>query len=329
MKTFRFSNRVLFFISLFLCVLFALSFIPGFSTASRKKNTGKAFTTALLNPDKAASVSTLELHQGGKSIALKKNTAGIWTGCESNEERTENDEKSFFCDEDEIKNIIGKLKNIIKLYKISDKIQNEQLYGLNENQRLWVKYSILDDETSFFIGNLDSSGGNYYISTADNIWKTKALLSELKKMNASVYVSPYLFPKFQNKELQLVSWKKIKNMSGASSTNSAYSGNPGASDYSEGRMIPSSSEDFTKLLSLRHGPLLSDYDASPENSTEESAPECIIKLEYSDFYFVNLSFFRIDEKSLYIKIQNEDVNYAVSVSDWTYKNLCNLLGLNI
>ena len=94
-------------------------------------------------------------------------------------------------------------------------------------------------------------------------------------------------------------------------------------------MIPSSSEDFTKLLSLRHGPLLSDYEASPENSTEESAPECIIKLEYSDFYFVNLSFFRIDEKSLYIKIQNEDVNYAVSVSDWTYKNLCNLLGLNI
>ena len=157
------KNTILLTVFSVLLLFYILSFIPVFSKEGYKKQKNSQ-ESAFLNPDKVSEVSEISFGRGEDFLRMKKFSISEINGNGESNPKSDKEiwlgQKSFMndyflLDQEEITNILGKLKKIVRLYKISDNLSKVQDYGLDINQRLWVKYKISDKETEFFIGNLD------------------------------------------------------------------------------------------------------------------------------------------------------------------------------
>ena len=149
-------NIILIATSIVLFFTYILSFTTFSSTDKRK-----LVKTALVNNKYIDSINRFELSQGEQKITLSKEKAGggdVWFIL------AENNTKILPADKELVNNFLFKLTKVINMYKISDKISQNNSFGLTDSSTFCLKYYFSDSEfQQIYFGNLDFSNSFRYL----------------------------------------------------------------------------------------------------------------------------------------------------------------------
>ena len=154
-------NIILISTSIVLFFTYILSFTNFSSTDKRK-----LVKSALVNSKYEKSINKFELSQGLEKLFLSKysnNNGEIWFIT------TENNEKIIPADKEIVNNFIKKLISVINMYKVSDKVLQNNAFGLTSEDTFCLKYYFSDSEfQQIYFGNLDFSNSFRYLMSGKN-----------------------------------------------------------------------------------------------------------------------------------------------------------------
>lgn len=278
-------------ICIILFLIFCLSFLR--NNSNEKKD---SFKTAFINPDKVELLTTVSIASStGENITFIMD-GNIW---KSSNVLADGTSCVFPVVQNQVEDFIKYLKNIRKMYKISDsKVDKSVIF----NNIFIISYCMSDGTSALFtIGNTDFSKTMRYISLPgkNGIYKTASDFEKFLTATAGFWYDPFLIPQntkesVKSDDILQVNWKK-----GAVTKS-----------FSE-------PEKIQKILSLRHGFLFT--------GALNLEQECeIFEVELSDGKTFVFEIYPNDSDGKIISYKTSDWDYKVHITNWTYNNLISL-----
>lgn len=287
-------------LAFFLILFYALSFVD-FSKQNEKK-----FSFS------SKEISEIEIVRGKSSLTIF-DSSGVFKGV--------SDYIIFPVETKIIENVLEKFSSKRTATEIYDSEKNEKsVFGIDENLSYYIKILNSDGtRNEFLFGNSDFSGLNRFVffkefndkSLEKKILKTDFNIDEIFHTEIRFWIDPYLIPKsftpssFEIERLEVSYNSKTYNIF------------PGKKKNLNG----TETEIISKLSDLRHGQVL---NAKNNNN-------CVIsfKVELSGgeiFSVLIKPYSKTDYSVEYITGEkNDDYNYSVLISNWTFETVLQLL----
>lgn len=280
---------VLISIIIFLSLTFISSFIFSGSGKTKKKILKSALVSSKIKDD----INSIKIKCGEEEIEFRK---FHWNSSESFWFCFQEFENTFYmipCKNQKITDFLSELFSVRNFEKVILKKSNKADFGFDEENSFSVFIESSSETTGFTFGNTDFTGSKIYVEnkTGDLFLVDNKPFDKFLFTGINQWYDPYLI----SRELGVV--------------------------YKEENIM---SPKIDELLELRHGGL-SYYKPS-----DFETPEKIMKIEMGDTASFELSFYKIpNEFSYHVQIKysnpikgNDIVpEYAVKISEWTYKKL--------
>ena len=290
-------------ISLFV-ILFILIFAYIFSFFNfNEKKYNKYFETVFLNNKYENKIDEISIKNNNTEFLLIKRN-NVWVG--------KNIYYEFPVDQKLVENSLEKLKKIRKMYKISDNIKDYSSFSLDSSS--CVEISCKSDKnilSKFYVGKLDFSNSKRFIliDKSTCVFKTDADFEDLLQLDYKHLSDPYIIPRnlyvsFENEIQKISISSKLKTISLVNNTS-----------------IDNYNDKLYKLMELRHGELC--FIENIYNS------ELFINVEYSNGNILSIKFYP-NESGNYLVLYDDNKfwKYSVSISNWTFRRILDVCGLN-
>ena len=292
-------NKFLIGLTVFLAVLYVLSFTRSCSTSDSREK----IKSALVNQKYQDSITSFELSDSTGSITLKKHE-NFWTVSS-----TDNPEISLPASDERLQNFIKNLITIRNLYKISDKINKNSSLGLTTGTEFHLKYSTQDTFHELIFGNQDFSLSSRYMMTekSTQVYEIDSSLDTYLTSSIQSWTEPYIISQSVLGQIK-------------------------AEDIQRTRVLNenhlSSITDSQKLLDLRHGGIPTEEDLSVLYQNSQK-PDLTIGLELGNKNEIELKIYPAESDNEFIVIaeyrkEKSDSAYYTSfskISSWTYNKI--------
>ena len=304
-------NIILIATSIVLFFTYILSFTNFSSTDKRK-----LVKSALVNNKYIDSINRFELSQGEQKITLSKEKAGggdVWFIL------AENNTKILPADKELVNNFLFKLTKVVNMYKISDKISQNNSFGLTDSTTFCLKYYFSDSEfQQIFFGNLDFSNSFRYLMSGKTttVYQVENTIDTFLNTKIQFWAEPNIIS------------KQIINISPDSIQKITLSKNSKTKSFSSQQK--NFREKCFDLLELRHGGIPTPEEFQLINNQNLSK----IFIENGNKSTVELSLFNLDTdskinnsviiKTEYIFENSKNQTYS-KISNWTYKKILEIL----
>lgn len=304
-------NIILIATSIVLFFTYILSFTNFSSTDKRK-----LVKTALVNNKYIDSINRFELSQGEQKITLSKEKVGggdVWFIL------AENNTKILPADRELVNNFLFKLTKVINMYKISDKISQNNSFGLTDSSTFCLKYYFSDSEfQQIYFGNLDFSNSFRYLMSGKTttVYQVENTIDTFLNTKIQFWAEPNIIS------------KQIINISPDSIQKITLSKNSKTKSFSSQQK--NFREKCFDLLELRHGGIPTPEEFQLINNQNPSK----IFIENGNKSTVELSLFNLDTdskinnsviiKTEYIFENSKNQTYS-KISNWTYKKILEIL----
>ena len=304
-------NIILIATSIVLFFTYILSFTNFSSTDKRK-----LVKTALVNNKYLDSISRFELSQGEQKLTLSKEKAGggdVWFIL------AENNTKILPADKELVNNFLFKLTKIVNMYKMSDKISQNNSFGLTDSSTFCLKYYFSDSEfQQIYFGNLDFSNSFRYLMSGKNttVYQVENTIDTFLNTKIQFWAEPNIIS------------KQIINISQDSIQKITFSKNSKTKSFSSQQKT--FREKCFELLELRHGGIPTPVDMQSINNQNPSK----IFIENGNKSTIELTLYNLDTdskinnsviiKSEYLFEKSKIQTYS-QVSNWTYKKILEIL----
>lgn len=300
-------NIILIATSIVLFFTYILSFTNFSSTDKRK-----LVKTALVNNKYIDSINRFELSQGEQKITLSKEKAGggdVWFIL------AENNTKILPADKELVNNFLFKLTKVVNVYKISDKISQNNSFGLTDSSTFCLKYYFSDSEfQQIYFGNLDFSNSFRYLMSGKNttVYQIENSLDTFLTTSLQFWSEPYIVSRqIININKDSVQSIKVKYKNQTTS-------------------FSASQNNFTNkcfdFLELRHGGVATQseiFNANQENKQLE------LIFENGDKTSFKINCFELEDTIILETIYNlnnaKTTTIYTKVSKWTYNKIKEIL----
>ena len=304
-------NIILITTSIVLFFSYILSFTNFSSTDKRK-----LVKTALVNNKYIDSISRFELSQGEEKLTLSKEKAGggdVWFIL------AENNTKILPADKELVNNFLFKLTKVINMYKISDKITQNNSFGLTDSSTFCLKYYFSDsDFQQIYFGNLDFSNSFRYLMSGKTttVYQVENTIDTFLNTKIQFWAEPNIIS------------KQIINISQDSIQKITFSKNSKTKSFSSQQKT--FREKCFELLELRHGGIPTTVDMQSINNQNPSK----IFIENGNKSTIELTLYTLDtdskiNNSVIIKseylFEKSIIQTYSKVSNWTYKKILEIL----
>ena len=301
------TNIILIATSIVLFFTYILSFTNFSSTDKRK-----LVKTALVNNKYIDSISRFELSQGEEKLTLSKEKAGggdVWFIL------AENNTKILPADKELVNNFLFKLTKIVNMYKISDKMSQNNSFGLTDSSTFCLKYNFSDSEfQQIYFGNLDFSNSFRYLMSGKNttVYQIENSLDTFLTTSLQFWSEPYIVSRqIININKDSVQSIKVKYKNQTTS-------------------FSASQNNFTNkcfdFLELRHGGVATQseiFNANQENKQLE------LIFENGDKTSFKINCFELEDTIILETIYNlnnaKTTTIYTKVSKWTYNKIKEIL----
>ena len=304
-------NIILIATSIVLFFTYILSFTNFSSTDKRK-----LVKTALVNNKYLDSINRFELSQGEQKLTLSKEKTGggdVWFIL------AENNTKILPADKELVNNFLFKLTKVVNMYKISDKISQNNSFGLTNSSTFCLKYYFSDsDFQQIYFGNLDFSNSFRYLMSGKTttVYQVENTIDTFLNTKIQFWAEPNIIS------------KQIINISQDSIQKITFSKNSKTKSFSSQQKT--FREKCFELLELRHGGIPTTVDIQSINNQNPSK----IFIENGNKSTIELTLYNLDTdskinnsviiKSEYIFKKSKIQTYS-KVSNWTYKKILEIL----
>ena len=287
------------------CIIFILlvTYVASFFKTTDKR---KKMNTALVNTKYLPSITEIDLSQNGDELRLiKKNEiwffeAGSGTNPETNLELIPVEQKR-------VDNFLQELSKTRTAYKISDKIEKNNAYGLTDGSELVLRYYYSSSESYYelIFGNNDFSQTSRYFMTGKSaaVYEIDSSLNSYLSLSPQLWYDPYIISKALQKNLSYKDIQRIKV---------DFEGKPS--------VITTKADGFadkvSKLIELRHGGK-TEYKSI-------GSPELTLTLEKGDKSEITISIFATENQSEYnVETIHSETRIKVNtkISLWTYNKI--------
>ena len=287
------------------CIIFVLlvTYVASFFKTTDKR---KKMNTALVNTKYLPSITEIDLSQNGEELRLIKQNeiwfleAGSGTNPETNLELIPVEQKR-------LDNFLQELSKTRTAYKISDKIEKNNAYGLTDGSELILRYyySSSDNYYELIFGNNDFSQTSRYFMTGKSaaVYEIDSSLNNYLSLLPQLWYDPYIISKALQKNLTYKDIQRIKV---------DFEGKPS--------VITTKTDGFadkvSKFIELRHGGK-TEYKSI-------GSPELTITLEKGDKNEITVSIFATENQSEYnIETTYSETGIKVNtkISLWTYNKI--------
>lgn len=300
-------NIILIATSIVLFFTYIFSFTNFSSTDKRK-----LVKTALVNNKYIDSINRFELSQGEQKITLSKEKAGggdVWFIL------AENNTKILPADKELVNNFLFKLTKVVNMYKISDKISQNNSFGLTDSSTFCLKYYFSDSEfQQIYFGNLDFSNSFRYLMSGKNttVYQIENSLDTFLTTSLQFWSEPYIVSRqIININKDSVQSIKVKYKKQTTS-------------------FSASQNNFTNkcfdFLELRHGGVATQseiFNANQENKQLE------LIFENGDKTSFKINCFELEDTIILETIYNlnnaKTTTIYTKVSKWTYNKIKEIL----
>lgn len=212
-----------------------------------------------------------------------------------------------------INDFLEDFSKIRTIYKVSDKIEKDNSYGLTDGTELKIKYFFRDskeknlEEKEIIFGKTDFSQSSRYFMNGKNlnVYEVDSSLEKYLTFSEQLWYEPYIVSK---EILNNISYKDIQRIKVI---------------YDNKTKVLQSDEDswcdsVSKLLDLRHGGKI--------KYKNQDKPEMQIILEKGDKIEILINIFKTDDKSEYnletiYKLNEKQVKTESKISLWTYNKI--------
>lgn len=283
------------------CIILVLlvTYVASFFKTTDKR---KKINTALVNTKYLPSITEIDLSQNGDELRLiKKNE--IWfldAGSGTNPELIPVEQKR-------VDNFLQELSKTRTAYKISDKIEKNNAYGLTDGSELVLRYYYSSSESYYelIFGNNDFSQTSRYFMTGKTaaVYEIDSSLNNYLSLSPQLWYDPYIISKALQKNLSYKDIQRIKV---------DYEGKPS--------VITTKADGFSdkvlKLIELRHGGK-TEYKSI-------GSPELTLTLEKGDKSEITISIFATENQSEYnVETIHSETRIKVNtkISLWTYNKI--------
>ena len=304
-------NIILIATSIVLFFSYIFSFTNFSSTDKRK-----LVKTALVNNKYIDSINRFELSQGEQKLTLSKEKAGggdVWFIL------AEINTKILPADKELVNNFLFKLTKVFNMYKISDKISQNNSFGLTDSSTFCLKYYFSDsDFQQIYFGNLDFSNSFRYLMSGKTttVYQVENTIDTFLNTKIQFWAEPNIIS------------KQIINISQDSIQKITFSKNSKTKSFSSQQKT--FREKCFELLELRHGGIPTTVDMQSINNQNPSK----IFIENGNKSTIELTLYNLDTdskinnsviiKSEYIFKKSKIQTYS-KVSNWTYKKILEIL----
>lgn len=287
------------------CIIFVLlvTYVASFFKTTDKR---KKMNTALVNTKYLPSITEIDLSQNGDELRLiKKNEiwfleAGSGTNPETNLELIPVEQKR-------VDNFLQELSKTRTAYKISDKIEKNNAYGLTDGSEFVLKYYYSSSESYYelIFGNNDFSQTSRYFMTGKSaaVYEIDSSLNNYLSLSPQLWYDPYIISKALQKNLSYKDIQRIKV---------DFEGKPS--------VITTKADGFadkvSKLIELRHGGK-TEYKSI-------GSPELTLTLEKGDKSEITIRIFATENQSEYnVETIHSETGIKVNtkISLWTYNKI--------
>ena len=293
----KIKNSALFGISIFIVILYLLSFTKIFSPEKRKVQ-----KTALLNPKYKEAVTSIKLSQKDQESLLLEKAGDLWTV------RRENSDFSAPADSKRIKDFISLLSNIINVYKISDKQNDYSSFSFDFSLRISYENTFSD----IFFGKHDFSQTLRYFMTGKSaaVYQAGSQFDNFLTVSKTFWTEPYLISRqLTSSDIQRITISDLESQSRQILTPQ----NKSFKNY------------LSELLELRHAGIFSEEDSFQGQTNTEITKNPVLKLELEtgNKDQITISAYRISDENLRISVNYKKANYTcdLKISNWTFLKL--------
>ena len=293
----KIKNSALISISIFLVILYLLSFTKIFSPERRKVQ-----KTALLNPKYKEAVTSINLSQKDQESLLLEKTGDLWTV------RRENSNFSAPADSKRINDFLLLLSSIINVYKISDKQNGYPSFSFDFSLRLSYENTFSD----IFFGKHDFSQTLRYFMTGKSaaVYQAGSQFDNFLTVSKSFWTEPYIISRQLNyADIQRITISDFESQSRQLLTPQ----NKSFKSY------------LSELLELRHAGLFSEEDSFQGQTNIEISVNPILKLELEtgNKDQITITAYRISEENLRLSDNYKKADYTcdLKISSWTFLKL--------
>ncbi|MBO4858193.1 MAG: DUF4340 domain-containing protein [Treponema sp.] len=287
------------------CIIFVLlvTYAASFFKTTDKR---KKMNTALVNTKYLPSITEIDLSQNGEELRLIKQNeiwfldAGSGTNPETNLELIPVEQKR-------VDNFLQELSKTRTAYKISDKIEKNNAYGLTDGSELVLRYYYSSSESYYelIFGNNDFSQTSRYFMTGKTaaVYEIDSSLNNYLSLSLQLWYDPYIISKALQKNLSYKDIQRIKV---------DYEGKPSVITTKADGFV----DKVSKLIDLRHGGK-TEYKSI-------GSPELTLTLEKGDKSEITISIFATENQSEYnVETIHSETGIKVNtkISLWTYNKI--------
>lgn len=276
-------DRILYITTAALLLLFLLSFVKSCSSTDKRK----VFKTAIINPKYENSITSFQLCNSENCILLKKQ-GDFWTVSENDNENT------IPASQEMVKNLIKDLISIRNMYKLSDKIDKNNDFGLTDLSAFIIRYDFEDGFHTVVFGNQDFSLTSRYLMTDKNtqVYEVDSSFEKYLTTSLQNWSEPFII---SQQVLGKITAEDVQNL------------------------------DAEKLLELRHGGL---SPLQKKDLQEGQTPVKNISLELGNKNYIEMKIFKLTDEiysvnTQYFKSESKYPYYTSNsrISSWTYSKL--------
>ena len=222
-------------------------------------------------------------------------------------------------DKELVNNFLFKLTKVVNMYKISDKISQNNSFGLTDSSTFCLKYYFSDSEfQQIYFGNLDFSNSFRYLMSGKTttVYQVENTIDTFLNTKIQFWAEPNIIS------------KQIINISPDSIQKITLSKNSKTKSFSSQQK--NFREKCFDLLELRHGGIPTPEEFQSINNQNPSK----IFIENGNKSTVELSLYNLDTdskinnsviiKTEYIFENSKNQTYS-KISNWTYKKILEIL----
>lgn len=198
-------NKILIVINALLLVLLTISFFT-----KPSKDNRKSVKTVLLNPKYKDSIYEFSIENKDPGITIAKDKSGYWVIRPD----FSDPENNLLCNQEKVETFLKELQSVVKMHKISDKLNIPDYFSENNTQTLTYLFSTPEsnyNSTHLQFGDYDFSKTERYFCNIGSPNGTYCISTEFDKyLTASVqyWANPALIPQiseyFKASDLQRV-----------------------------------------------------------------------------------------------------------------------------
>ena len=304
------------FAAITLALLYLLSFVKELPRFSDKREKIK---TSLVNPKYKDQLSDFELTDSTGILELKKN-GNFWIVSQIDAVSQKSSDISLPVSQERLENFINNLITVRNLYKLSDKVTQNDSFGLTNGTEFHIRYNSGDAFHDLAFGNQDFALTSRYLMTEKNttVYEIDDSLDVYLTTSAQSWTEPYIISRIVSDDNKKLSSDDVQSGEAMFYENGVLSG------YSK------QVSDIEKLMDLRHGGLPSVEEIQTADLEDSNLSGKII-LELGNKKQIILKIYDISKNQDIVSYlvnaqyynQNSQMFYQSysKISDWTYNKI--------